>query len=191
MFHLLFLLPLGAIYLWANSHQTNEATPTSQMKMNRAREGSAHMVPRGGFPDTENNLAYFNLSLPRHRQNALSIYEAEAVQNKHEVQDEIMKARKEGNAIRQVEILARWHRAKDQALKNVAHDYDLPHAVVNIRRNDSITSQKRVMETIADHPKLNGLSAWVPHYRSLPLPHSMTRSYWRPTAYTTPGYTHV
>ena len=191
MFHFAALLFAGCLYIYASAGQLFDATTKSKIKMNQSRAGTADLHPGGGFRDTENNLAYFNTSIPRHRQNGLSLYEAEAIGNKHEVHDEIVRARKEGNALRQVEILARWNRQKDQALKNVAKDYDKPYSMLNLRRNDPVTSTKRIMETIADNPKLNGVSAWVPHYRAVPLPESMTRSYWRPNAYTTPGYTHV
>lgn len=187
MFHVLLAALAAGMYFYANSKQIFDTTVTGNLKMNQSRAGSAELRPVGGFRDTQNNLAYFNTSVPRHRSNGISLYEAEAIQNKHEIQDELMKARKEGDAIRQTEILARWYRQKDNALKNVAQDYNKPYSMLNIRRNESITSSKRVMETIADNPKLMGISAWVPHYRSQPLEHSMTKTYWRPNQYMMPG----
>lgn len=184
---MLIIVIAAGLWIWANSKQLFDTTVTGNLKMNQSRAGTADVNPVGGFRDTENNLAYFNTSVPRHRQNGISLYEAEAINNKHEIQDEIMRARKEGNALRQNEILARWYRQKDNALKNVAKDYDKPYSMLNLRRNESITSSKRTIETIADNPKLMGISAWVPHYRSRPLEPSMTKSYWRPNQYMMPG----
>lgn len=185
-----FVAFMGFLIFVGGYKQISDMSVTHKLKMNEARAGTA-LQPRGGYPDTQNNLAYFNTPIPRHRSNGLSLYEAEAVQNKHEIQSELMDARKKGDHVRQMEVLARWHRSKDQALKNVANDYDNQYEMVQIRRNEGITSKKRVMETIADHPKLAGISAWVPHYRSIPIPESFGKSYWRPTQYMTPGYTHV
>lgn len=188
------LAVLGALVVglmvFGNFKQITDQSVMRRFKMNPDRKDSA-LTPKAGWLDTDNNLAYFNTPIPRHRQNGLTLYEAEAVQNKFEVQDELLQARKEGNPIRQLEVLARWHRAKDQAIKNVAADYDNQFEMINIRRNEQIGSTKRVMETIADNPKLWGISAWVPHYRSTPIPESFGRAYWRPTQYMTPGYTHV
>jgi len=187
---ILVVLPLlGILYLTSVKQMSDQAV-TKRLRFNPDRKNTA-VEPRGSYPDTENNLAYFNTPIPRHRQQGLSMYEAEAAQNKHEIQDELTQARKDGNALRQVEILARYHRSKDQALKNVANDYDDQHGLIQIRRNEAIGASKRVMETIADNPKLAGISAWVPHARSQPIPVSFGKHYWRPNQYMTPGYTHV
>lgn len=149
------------------------------------------MIPGPGPKFTDNNLAYFDTPLFRSRSNGISGYEAEAAENYHETHDAIHDARKYGSPIDQVSILARFHRSKDQAILNVPRDYDNSHSHLQIRRNDGISSNRRLMETVADHPKLDDASKWVPHTKSQPIPPSMGKPWWRPNQYMIPGWSHV
>lgn len=163
-----------------------------RIEKENVKSRKAHMTETGpGYSDTENNFAYFDTPVERAKQNNITFYEAEALDHRHEIQDELQKAKKEGNNVRIVDILANFYRHRDRALKNVARDYDKQSDLIQIRRQEGVSSNKRILETIADHPKFEHASRQVPHFRSMPIPVSMGPSYWRPTEYTAPGYLHV
>lgn len=144
-----------------------------------------------GLNETDNNLAYFNTPLDRHMSSGIQMAEAEVADPQDEVAHEILKARKEGNTLRQVEILAQHSRTRQRALKNLAKDYDLQYPMVQIRRSEGNRATKRIFESIADHPKLADVHKWVPHFKSQPIPVSMGKQYWRPTQYTDVWYKRV
>lgn len=178
---------LGLAYLSSHRQPGMESSTLKDYRLNPSRKNSAY-TPKGGVKNTENNFAFFEHPVDRHRANALSLYEAEALENKHELHDEIMAARRAGNNVRLVELLARWNRARETALNNVGVDYNHQHPMIQIRRNPDVKSSKRIFESVADHPKFKEIGQWQPHYRSTPLAHSMTKSYWRPNAYQVPGW---
>lgn len=142
----------------------------------------------GGYFNTSNNFAYLH-SIPRDRSNSLTFYEAEALGTRHEITDAIRNAR--GHAGRMVAILGEWYRARDRAIQNVAQDYDKQTNLIQIRRQEGVPSNQRIAETIADHPKFDMVHRQVPHYKSVPIPHSMGKNFWRPNQYHKPGYTLV
>jgi len=181
---------LGLLYL-SSKTQIAESKVSAKLRLDKSKAGGGK-ERRSGFKFTDNNFAFFNTPMPRYRANSITFYEAEQMENKNEIQEDIQMARKQGNAVKQIETLARFYRSKDNAIQNVAVDYNNSNTLVQLRRNTGIPSAKRVIETIADHPALHDISAWVPHMKSVPIPHSMGRSYWRPVAHMNPGgYTHV
>lgn len=185
---MLFGTVFAASYLGASRQLETAVKSKHKTVLNPDRRGSG-MKPGPGVRDTENNLAYFATPLLRNRSNSISAYEAEATTSYHDISQALSDAR--GSPIDQVSILARYNREKDRALQNVPSDYDNGRSHFQVRRNEGIRSNRRLMETIADHPKFADASKWVPHTRSPPLPPSMGKSFWRPTAYMQPGWNHT
>lgn len=186
----IFAAIFGISYLSTQRQIETQKDVSATVKLNKKREQSG-LTPGPGPIFTNNNLAYFDTPVFRSQSNGITAYEAEATENYHEIHDAIHDARNNGSPIDQVSILARYYRSKDQAVLNVPRDYDNQYSHLQIRRNDNITANKRLLETIADHPLFDDATKWVPTTKSQPIPPSMSKVWWRPNQYQMPGYTHV